>query len=147
MVNLEKAAVAGMRPATATFSRFTCFIWWNISCLGKLWYIQVLERTLEINSYTKDELGKIKITNSRKSVVCVVLASKGYPESYNKEIPIPNLKKIKDDEKTIIFHAGTKTLSSNFFSNGGRVLNFVSTSDNFLKSREEAINLIKKLKC
>ena len=30
-------------------------------------------------------------------------------------------------------------------SNGGRVLNFVSTSDDFLKCRDEAINLIKKL--
>ena len=98
-----------------------------------------------ITSITKDELGKIKITNSRKSVVCVVLASKGYPESYKKEILIPNLKKIKDDEKTIIFHAGTKTLSSNFFSNGGRVLSVTSTGKNIEEARKSAYKVLKKL--
>ena len=98
-----------------------------------------------ITSITKDELGKIKITNSRKSVVCVVLASKGYPESYNKEILIPNLKKIKDDEKTIIFHAGTKNLSSNYFSNGGRVLSVTSTGKTIEDDRKSAYKVLKKL--
>ena len=98
-----------------------------------------------ITSITKDELGKIKITNSRKSVVCVVLASKGYPESYNKEILIPNLKKIKDDEKTIIFHAGTKNLSSNYFSNGGRVLSVTSTGKTIEEARKSAYKVLKKL--
>ena len=98
-----------------------------------------------ITSITKDELGKIKITNSRKSVICVVLASKGYPESYNKEILIPNLQKIKDNEKTIIFHAGTKTLSSNFFSNGGRVLSVTSTGKNIEEARKSAYKVLKKL--
>ncbi len=98
-----------------------------------------------ITSITKDELGKIKITNSRKSVVCVVLASKGYPESYNKEILIPNLKKIKDDKKTIIFHAGTKNLSLNYFSNGGRVLSVTSTGKTIEEARKSAYKVLKKL--
>ena len=98
-----------------------------------------------LTSTTKDELGKIKITNSRKSVVCVVLASKGYPESYDKEILIPNLKKIKNNERTIIFHAGTKTLSSNFFSNGGRVLSVTSTGKNIEEARKNAYGVLKKL--
>ena len=96
-------------------------------------------------SITKDELEKIQITNSRKSVVCVVLASKGYPESYDKEILIPNLEKIKDNERTIIFHAGTKTLSSNFFSNGGRVLSVTSTGKNIEEARKSAYKVLKKL--
>ena len=96
-------------------------------------------------STTKDELGKIKITNSEKSVVCVVLASKGYPESYKNEIPIPNLKKIKDDNRTIIFHAGTKNLSSNFVSNGGRVLSVTSIGKNIEEARKSAYKVLKKL--
>ena len=98
-----------------------------------------------LTSITKDELGKIKITNSGKSVVCVVLASKGYPGSYDKEILIPNLKTIKDDKKTIIFHAGTKTLSSNYFSNGGRVLSVTSTGKNIEEARKSAYKVLKKL--
>jgi len=96
-------------------------------------------------STTKDELGKIKITNSEKSVVCVVLASKGYPESYKNEIPIPNLKKIKDDNRTIIFHAGTKNLSTNFVSNGGRVLSVTSIGKNIEEARKSAYKVLKKL--
>ena len=98
-----------------------------------------------LTSITKDDLRKIKITNFNKSVVCVVLASKGYPESYKKEIPIQNLKKIKDDKRTIIFHAGTKTLSSNFVSNGGRVLSVTSTGKNIKEARENAYKVLKKL--
>ena len=98
-----------------------------------------------LTSITKDELEKIQITKSRKSVVCVVLASKGYPELYEKEILIPNLKKIEDDERTIIFHAGTKTLSSNFFSNGGRVLSVTSTGKNIEEARKSAYKVLKKL--
>ena len=49
--------------------------------------------------------------------------------------------------KTVEMFAGAGTLKTKngFVSNGGRVLNFVSTSDDFLKCRDETINLIKKL--
>ena len=45
----------------------------------------------------------------------------------------------------MVFHAGTTFKNNKIVSNGGRVLNFVSISEDFLKSRDEAINLIKKL--
>ena len=48
-------------------------------------------------------------------------------------------------ENQYIFHAGTLKTKNGIVSNGGRVLNFVSTSDDFLKCRVEAINMIKKL--
>ena len=43
------------------------------------------------------------------------------------------------------FHAGTKEKGNEIFSNGGRVLNFVSLSNSFKDSRERAINLINQL--
>ena len=49
----------------------------------------------------------------------------------------------KDNE--YIFHAGTKVINSKVFSSGGRVLNFVIKSNDFKKSREKAIDLIKEL--
>jgi len=45
----------------------------------------------------------------------------------------------------LIFHAGTKYMDDNIFSNGGRVLNFVAISENFKTAREQVINLIRKL--
>lgn len=54
-----------------------------------------------------------------KACVGVVVASKGYPESYNKGIPIP-MTNAKDD--TFVVQAGTKKVNNEIVSNGGRVL-------------------------
>mgnify|MGYP001271844417 FL=1 len=80
-----------------------------------------------------------------KKSLCIVLCSKGYPESYKKNIDIPNLQKIKSSNNNFIYHAGTKILDNAILAVGGRVLNFVSISDNYLDSRNEAINQIEKL--
>ena len=73
------------------------------------------------------------------------MCSKGYPEKFEKNIEIKNLDQLKLLENENIFHAGTLKTKNGIVSNGGRVLNFVSTSDDFLKSRIGVINLIKKL--
>ena len=80
-----------------------------------------------------------------KKSLCIVLCSKGYPESYKKNIDIPNLQKIKPSNNNFIYHAGTKISDNAILAVGGRVLNFVSISDNYLDSRNEAINQIEKL--
>ena len=80
-----------------------------------------------------------------KKSLCIVLCSKGYPESYKKNIDIPNLQKIRSSNNNFIYHAGTKISDNAILAVGGRVLNFVSISDNYLDSRNEAINQIKKL--
>jgi phosphoribosylamine--glycine ligase len=56
-----------------------------------------------------------------QTAVCVVLASKDYPDSFAKNEKISGLDKINDD-KTMVFHAGTKLEDGNVLSNGGRVL-------------------------
>jgi len=58
------------------------------------------------------------------SCVCVVLASGGYPESYQKGFPIEGLDMVDPD--TLVFHAGTAKKSGQIVTNGGRVLNVVS---------------------
>ena len=80
-----------------------------------------------------------------KKSICVVLCSKGYPEKFENNIQIKDLEQINLLENQNIFHAGTFKTKTGIVSNGGRVLNFVSTSDDFSKCRDEAINLIKKL--
>ena len=90
-------------------------------------------------------LNQININFSKLKSICVVLCSKGYPEKFENNIKIKDLDQISLLENQNIFHAGTLKTKTGIVSNGGRVLNFVSTSDNFSKSRDEAINLIKKL--
>ncbi len=59
------------------------------------------------------------------SCVCLVLASGGYPESYQKGFPITGLDAV--DHDTLVFHAGTAKKSGQIVTNGGRVLNVVKT--------------------
>ena len=91
------------------------------------------------------KLNRLKINFSKLKSICVVLCSKGYPEKFKNNIEIRNLEQLKPLENQYIFHAGTLKEKTGIISNGGRVLNFVSTSDDFLKCRVEAIKLIKKL--
>jgi phosphoribosylamine--glycine ligase len=49
------------------------------------------------------------------------LASKGYPDSYPKNEKISGLDSVNDD-KTMVFHAGTKSENGQIMTNGGRVL-------------------------
>ena len=77
--------------------------------------------------------------------LCIVVCSKGYPETYKKNIQIDNLDKILLESNEFIFHAGTKNIDGKIVSNGGRVLNFVVRSKNFKENRNRAINLINQL--
>ena len=78
-----------------------------------------------------------------KKSMCVVLCSNGYPDIFKKNIEIPNIEKIKNNDSFFIYHAGTKKKDNQVYANGGRVLNFVSISDNLKSSREKIIKDIK----
>ena len=79
------------------------------------------------------ELDKIKIKPLNKFVSTVILASNGYPNSYDKGDEINNLEEI-DESK--IFHAGTKNNKGKIESNGGRVL----AATGFGKTIEDALS-------
>jgi len=78
---------------------------------------------------------------SEKKAVCVVLASKGYPEKYEvgKEI------NIKETKETIIFHAGTSFRDGKLVTSGGRVLNVVGLGKSFKEAREKVYKDIQNI--
>ena len=84
-----------------------------------------------------EKLEEINIKWIDKKSLCVVLCSKGYPETFKKNVIIKNFNSIKLDEKDYLFHAGTKKIDNEIFAIGGRVLNFVSLSDNFFEARKK----------
>ncbi len=90
-------------------------------------------------------LNKLELEWEDKKSICIVLASKGYPQNFNKNIFIENLENFKHSNNRFIFHAGTKLVDKKFYSTGGRVLNFVSIGSNLKSARDETLNLIKKL--
>ena len=73
------------------------------------------------------------------------MCSKGYPDAYQKNILINNLENFTLDENNFIFHAGTKKKNNKIYATGGRVINFVSLSDNFLQARDKVHQSLKKL--
>jgi phosphoribosylamine--glycine ligase len=93
----------------------------------------------------ENKLSEKKIIWHNKKSICVVLCSKGYPGKFKKNIEIKRLNKINKKKNEFIFHAGTLKRNNKFYSNGGRVLNFVSTSLNLSKSRKQIFKMIKNL--
>ena len=89
------------------------------------------------------KLDNINIEWHDKKSLCVVLCSKGYPDEYRKNIEINNLNKILKNNSNYLFHAGTKKENNKVYSIGGRVLNFVSISNDFKDARE---NILKNLR-
>ena len=93
----------------------------------------------------RTKLDETNIQWSEKKSLCIVLCSKGYPESYKKNVEIKNINKIKLDQNNLCFHAGTKSDQNKIFAIGGRVLNFVSLSETFLDAKENIINNLNSL--
>ena len=82
------------------------------------------------------KLDKFEIKWSNKKSLCVVLCSNGYPDSFEKSVEIKNLEKIKLDKEEYIFHAGSLKKEGKTYAIGGRVLNFVALSDEFINARQ-----------
>ena len=93
----------------------------------------------------EQNLESIKIQWTNKKSLCVVLCSKGYPDEYKKKIKINNLKALKLDNNNHLFHAGTVIEDNEILAVGGRVLNFISVSENLSNARENIHNNLNKL--
>ena len=91
------------------------------------------------------DLENMEINWHNKKSLCVVLCSRGYPDEFNKNILIPGLDKVELKDSEYCYHAGTKEYENKVYAIGGRVLNFVSVSNNFLESRNQVFKLIKML--
>jgi phosphoribosylamine--glycine ligase len=68
----------------------------------------------------------------------VILASGGYPGSYEKGKSIAGLKSAAELNEVVVFHAGTKALDGQILTNGGRVLGVTALGPNLAGAREVA---------
>ena len=93
----------------------------------------------------EEKLDDINIQWLDKKSLCIVLCSKGYPDKFLKNIEIGNLNQIEISHTNFLFHAGTVKKNNKVYAVGGRVLNFVSISDNFADSKKEIIDNIERL--
>ena len=83
-------------------------------------------------------LDQVDLQFEDNAAVCVVLASEGYPVSYEKGFPITGLEEFKKHEGYYCFHAGTKFNEDQIVTNGGRVLGVTAKGATLKEARANA---------
>jgi phosphoribosylamine--glycine ligase len=91
------------------------------------------------------KLHKLNIEWLNKKSLCIVVCSKGYPDIFQKNVEIENINKINLKKDEFLFHAGTTMVNKKIFATGGRVLNFVSLSEDFKLAKKNLINNLNEL--
>ena len=83
-------------------------------------------------------LDQIDLQFEDNAAVCVVLASEGYPVSYEKGCLIRGLEQFEGKEGYYCFHAGTKRTEEGIVTNGGRVLGVTALGADLRQARKNA---------
>lgn len=91
-------------------------------------------------------LDQADVAWSDKAAVCVVMASGGYPESYETGKVITGLAEADAQENTVVFHAGTKNAAGSIVTAGGRVLGVTAVDDNIRAARDCAYAAVENIK-
>ena len=87
-----------------------------------------------------EDMDSYSISWTKKHACGVVIASEGYPESYesNKQVTLP----VKSDQDMKLFHAGTKLIDDNVVTSGGRVFCATALGDDLKSAQSKAYNLV-----
>ncbi|KAE9446817.1 hypothetical protein C3L33_21272, partial [Rhododendron williamsianum] len=92
------------------------------------------------------ELSGVSLNWSSGSAMVVVMASNGYPGSYEKGTVIRNLEEAEQVPSVKVFHAGTALDSDgNFIATGGRVLGVTAKGKDLEEARERAYQAVKQI--
>lgn len=94
--------------------------------------IEVMQACIDGN------LDKVELEFEDNAAVCVVLASDGYPLSYQKGFAISGLEAFEEKADYYCFHAGTAMKDGQFVTNGGRVLGITAKGATLQEARANA---------
>lgn len=83
-------------------------------------------------------LDEIQLEFEDNAAVCVILASEGYPEAYQKGFPISGLENFINQPDYYAFHAGTQKDNNVILTAGGRVLGITAKGNNLKEARAKA---------
>jgi len=81
-----------------------------------------------------------------RPAVCVVMASGGYPDNYQKGKKITGLDEAEQIQDVIVFHAGTKTQNGDIVTDGGRVLGVTALGQTIADAKIRAYQAVEKIK-
>ena len=88
-------------------------------------------------------INEVELNWKNKSAVNVVIASGGYPGTYEKGYPIKGLDKVSDD--TLVFFAGVKKEKDTLLTNGGRVLSLTALGNDLRDAQEKVYKEVEKV--
>lgn len=88
-------------------------------------------------------LDSVDLKFADNAAVCVVLASKGYPESYEKGIEMTGFEAFDGKDDYYCFHAGTAKKDGRIVTNGGRVVGITATGNDLKEARRKAYEATK----
>jgi len=91
-------------------------------------------------------LNEFELDWHKKSCICVVMSSGGYPGEYETGLEISGLDSLEEEENVTIFHAGTKKEDGRFLTSGGRVLGVTALGKTIDEAIEKVYESIEKIK-
>ena len=103
---------------------------------------QILDALL---STAKGKLRDVKINWATDHSITVVMASNGYPGSYETGTEIVGLANLPSDSNFMCFHAGTEEKNGKVLANGGRVLNITTRAETLVKAQKNAYEMIETI--
>lgn len=98
-----------------------------------------------IDAVIDERLDEIEIKWKDNCAVCVVIASGGYPVSYEKGFEITGIDEANKCEDTFVYHAGTAVKDGKIVTSGGRVLGVTSTGISLDEARKKAYAAAEKI--
>ncbi len=100
--------------------------------------LDIIDSTLD---GTLDELPPLRW--DPRPAICVVMASQGYPGSYDRGLPIRGLDSAAEIPNVKVLHAGTATLNGQVVTNGGRVLSVTALGNSISTAKLQAYKAVK----
>ena len=91
-----------------------------------------------------NKLSGVELEWDKRFCLCVVLASGGYPATYQKGKEIKGLESLGASDDVFVFHAGTKMVD-NLVTNGGRVLGITALGKDIKEAQNKAYKAIKSI--
>ena len=91
-----------------------------------------------MNACIDGRLDEVDLQFEDNAAVCVVLASDGYPEHYDKGFVITGFENFDGKDDYYVFHAGTKKTDEGIVTNGGRVLGVTAKGKDLKEARKNA---------
>ena len=90
-------------------------------------------------------LDQAQVNWAEDHAMTVVMATKGYPGTYDKGSVIKGLDALPEDSKNMVFHAGTGEQDGQIVATGGRVLNVTARGDSLQEARDRAYAMIDQI--